>query len=121
MTKISFEEISSTDLSLTNKSDTPKTKSILAMLEPSIPPIAISEFPLSSACIVTKSSGREVPNPRIKIPIIKGGTFNLLDISFAPSTSLSPPKANNIIPRGKRRVSKSISFFNNLMKISLLI
>ena len=57
MTKISFEEISSTDLFLTNTSDTPKTKSILAILEPSIPPIAISEFPLSRPVLLQRAQG----------------------------------------------------------------
>ena len=103
------------------KREIPKTKRIFAIFDPSIPPIAISVFPFSRARIVTKSSGREVPKPKIKIPIIKGGTWSLLDKSLAPKTNLSPPMASNIIPKGKSKVSKSIILFNNLMKISLLI
>ena len=121
ITKISFEEIESIDLFFTKKRDIPKTKSIFAIFDPNIPPIAISGFPFSKARIVTKSSGKEVPNPNIKIPIIKGGTCSLLDKPLAPKTNLSPPTASNIIPKGKRKVSKSIVLFNNLMKISLLI
>ena len=121
ITKISFEDITSIDLFFINKRETPKTKSILAIFDPKIPPIAISEFPFSSARIVTNNSGKEVPKPKIKIPIIKGGTSSLLDKSLAPKTNLSPPKASNIIPKGKRKVSKGIILFNNVMKISLLV
>ena len=71
---INHKEIESIDLFFTKKRDTPKTKSIFAIFDPNIPPIAISGFPFSKARIVTKSSGKEVPNPNIKIPIIKGGT-----------------------------------------------
>ena len=44
-----------------------------------------------------------VPNPTIKIPVIKAGTLILFDKATDPKTSLSPPIAKSKIPIGKSK------------------
>ena len=65
---------------------TPSIKAILAIFDPTTLPIAISGFPLKAACILTRSSGAEVPKATIVIPITSGEILNLEAIDTAPLT-----------------------------------
>ena len=99
----------------------PNINKILIIFEPIIAPIAISDSSLFRALNVTNNSGKEVPKPIMKIPVINPGTFSLLDKETEPTTSLSPPIANSIIPSGKKSVWINIFLFNNQKNNSPLI
>jgi hypothetical protein len=103
MTKISLMDIVSNDFLFERTRDKPKIKRIFIILEPIIAPIAISVSFLFKALIVTNNSGSDVPNPMIKIPVIKAGTFILFDKATDPKTNLSPPIAKSKIPIGKSK------------------
>ena len=103
MTKISLLDIVSNDFLFERTRDKPKIKRIFIILEPIIAPIAISVSFLFKALIVTNNSGSDVPNPMIKIPVIKAGTFSLFDKATDPITNLSPPIAKSKIPIGKSK------------------
>lgn len=121
MTKISLLDIVSNDFLFERTRDKPKIKRIFIILEPIIAPIAISVSFLFKALIVTNNSGSDVPNPMIKIPVIKAGTFSLFDKATDPKTNLSPPIAKSKIPIGKSKAWVNISLFNNQKNNSLLI
>ena len=121
MTKISLLDIVSNDFLFERTRDKPKIKRIFIILEPIIVPIAISVSFLFKALIVTNNSGSDVPNPMIKIPVIKAGTFSLFDKATDPKTNLSPPIAKSKIPIGKCKAWVNISLFNNQKNNSLLI
>ena len=121
MTKISLLDIFSNDFLFERIRDKPKIKRIFIILEPIIAPIAISVSSLFKALIVTNNSGSDVPNPMIKIPVIKAGTFSLFDKATDPKTNLSPPIAKSKIPIGKSKAWVNISLFNNQKNNSLLI
>ena len=76
---------------------------------------------LLKALSVTKSSGRDVPNPMINIPVINAGILSLFERATDPITNLSPPTAKSKIPTGKSKAWKNISLFNNQKINSLLI
>ena len=91
------------------------------MLDPIIAPIAMSVSFLLKALSVTKSSGRDVPNPMINIPVINAGILSLFERATDPITNLSAPTAKSKIPTGKNKAWKNISLFNNQKINSLLI
>ncbi len=70
----------------------PITIEILEIFEPMILPIANSLKPFKADCRLTNSSGNEVANETIVIPIIVFGIFNLLDRTIELFT-------NNCVPQ----------------------
>ena len=119
--KISLYEMDSKDFLFVRTSDKPKIRRILIILDPTIAPIAMSVSFLLKALSVTKSSGRDVPNPMINIPVINAGILSLFERATDPITNLSPPIAKSKIPTGKSKAWKNISLFNNQKINSLLI
>jgi hypothetical protein len=65
------------------KATEPVINKILAMFAPKILPITISELPLVTESIDVTSSGKDVPTPIIKTPIINGGKFQYWPIFSA--------------------------------------
>jgi hypothetical protein len=76
----------------------PKTKPIFAIFEPTTFPMAIAGLPSRVACILTKSSGADVPNETIVTPINNGEILNLLAIPIALFTKKSPPTTSRTRP-----------------------
>ena len=70
----------------------PKTKAILAILEPITLPKVISVCPLMAAPKLTKSSGAEVAKDTIVIPTTRVDIFSFKARETAPLTKASPPK-----------------------------
>src|SRR5690606_25472963 len=76
----------------------PKTRVILAMLDPTTLPIAISGKPSIAAFKLTINSGADVPNDTMVIPITNGDNLNLEAIPTAPLTNNSPPTIKTANP-----------------------
>ena len=81
---------------------------MLAIFEPKTLPIAKFENPSSVAFKLTISSGAEVANETIVIPMIILGTENFKEISTEDLVSTSPPCESNIIPNKIPKKSKII-------------
>ncbi len=77
----------------------PKTNPILAILEPITFPKEISEYPLSAASKLTKSSGAEVAKETTVIPTTKVEILSRRAKETEPLTKNSPPKANKESPK----------------------
>ena len=86
----------------------PRTSPMLAIFEPKTLPIAKFENPSSVAFKLTISSGAEVANETIVIPMIILGTENFKEISTEDLVSKSPPCESNIIPNKIPKKSKII-------------
>ena len=71
---------------------------MLAMFEPITFPIAIPALPFMDDVMLTSSSGADVPNATIVIPITKGEMRNLRASATPPFTSQSPPKKSSAKP-----------------------
>jgi len=93
----------------------------LNILDPITLPSATPAWFRNMLTMAVANSGKEVPKPIIKIPVINPGTLSLLDKETEPTTSLSPPIANSIIPSGKKSVWINIFLFNNQKNNSPLI
>ena len=74
---------------------------MLAMLDPTTLPIAISEEPLILAITFTISSGMLVPMLTIVRPITKSDTLYFLATEAEPATSQSAPFMSNTKPMAK--------------------
>jgi len=72
--------------------DMPITARILKMLDPITLPIAISAFPLFAACILTTTSGSEVPNATIDRAIKSGLIPAIFDMPSIPTIVYFEPK-----------------------------
>lgn len=77
---------------------TQRIRSIFAILEPSIFPMAISVFHRILAITETRSSGILVPTATIVRPIIASETRNFFAMDTAQSTSIFPPNVKRISP-----------------------
>jgi hypothetical protein len=71
----------------------PSTSSTLAMLLPTMLPIATPENPFSPAYTEVRSSGAEVPNATTVRPTTTGEIEARFDRPSAPRTSKSPPSS----------------------------
>lgn len=76
----------------------PKTRPILAMLDPITFPKAISGEPSKAACKLTKSSGAEVAKDTTVIPITNLEMLNLKESDTEDRTKNSPPTTNKSNP-----------------------
>jgi hypothetical protein len=65
---------------------------------PSTLPRAIAEWPLSTAVVLTKSSGKEVATDTMVRPTNSGETPKRLARDAAAPTKRSAPKASNAMP-----------------------
>jgi hypothetical protein len=76
----------------------PRTKAMLAMLEPITFPMAIPVLPFKAAFKLTKSSGAEVPKETTVIPIRNGETLSFAARAAELLTRKSPPTSRKTIP-----------------------
>lgn len=76
----------------------PKTKPILAILDPITFPKAISGEPSKAACRLTNSSGAEVAKDTTVIPITSLEILNLKESDTDDRTKNSPPTTNRTNP-----------------------
>ena len=90
---------------------TPKTKPILAMLEPTIFPKAISEYPAKAALILTIISGADVAKETIVKPTIIFEILNFKDNPIADFNNQFPPKTNK---------TKPTTIYKKFMKFKLI-
>ena len=84
---------------------------MLVMLEPTAPPMTISEDPLNTDAIDVASSGSDVPNATIVTPIIKDGIPIARPTLSAESTNLSDAISKTVILTIKIRMSKIKIYF----------
>jgi len=84
---------------------TPRTRRILAMLEPITLPSAMPGAPFKFADMVTSNSGADVPNDTIVRPITVGDMPNMLARPTAPRIRISPAAANKANPKIKKKTS----------------
>ena len=77
---------------------TPKTKPILAILEPTTLPKAISEYPANADFTLTIISGADVANETIVKPTIIFEILNFNDNPIADFSNQLPPKTNKTNP-----------------------
>ena len=82
---------------------TPRINKILAMLLPTMLPMAKPLFPPSEAIMFTANSGEEVPKATTVRPITISGILNLLARADEPSISQPAPLINNTNPTAKSR------------------
>lgn len=80
----------------------PRTKPILAILEPITFPKEISEKPESAACRLTNNSGAEVAKETTVSPITILEILSLKDSATEERTKNSPPTTNNTKPTNKK-------------------
>ena len=76
----------------------PKTKPILAILDPMIFPKEISENPSKAACKLTSNSGAEVAKDTTVSPITIREIFILKDKATEDRTKNSPPTTSKVSP-----------------------
>ena len=69
----------------------PRISPIFAMFDPMTLPSAIPSLPFIDDVTLTSSSGADVPNATIVIPMTIGDMLNLRAMAIPPSTSQSPP------------------------------
>lgn len=69
----------------------PRISAMLAMFDPTMLPMLNPGLLAKAACRLTKSSGMDVPNPKIVMPITIGLSFARCAMLVAPSMSQSPP------------------------------
>lgn len=81
----------------------PSTKPILAILEPIMFPVAISDEPFKAAFKLTKSSGAEVAKETIVSPITAFEIDNLKESPTEARTKNSPPTTKKINPNKIKR------------------
>jgi hypothetical protein len=87
----------------------PSTKAILNILEPTALPILRPVFPCMAASPDTNISGAEVPNPKIRSPIINGEILKIFAI-FAPlSVNSSALQINKMNPAIRATIGSRIS------------
>ena len=77
----------------------PKTRPILAILEPTTLLIAIAGALFKAACKLTKSSGADVAKETTVMPITILEIFNLNDNAMDALTRKSPPTTKSIRPK----------------------
>ena len=82
------------------RADVPTTKRILKMLDPTIFPIAMSEFPFLAANMDVTSSGNEVPRATIVRPINRWLMPKCKAKLVAPSTAKLLPSNRQTRPKG---------------------
>ncbi len=80
------------------KAAAPRTTVVFAIFDPIMFPMAISTLPLTAAEILTTSSGNEVPNAIMIIPMIHSEIPKLFAISEALSTVKCAPMMTKIRP-----------------------
>lgn len=88
----------------------PNTNEILAMLEPTTFPMAISGEPCKAAFKLTINSGAEVPKETMVIPITNGESLNFAAIPTAPLTNTSPPPIKTANPPINNKYSIRFNF-----------
>ena len=76
----------------------PKTKPMLAILDPITLPNEISEEPSKAACKLTKSSGADVAKETTVKPITSLEILNLNESATDERTRYSPPITKSIKP-----------------------
>lgn len=81
----------------------PRTSPIFEILDPITLPIARSGIPCKSALILTKSSGADVPNETIVIPINKGDILKYFARELPPRIRILPKNNNKTIPDNIKR------------------
>ena len=90
-----------------NMAVNPRMPNTLKMFEPTILPIATSEFPFNAPRKLTVSSGIDVPIPMIAAPMKKSDTLYLLATETDPATRKSAP--NTIPARDMTKMIYSIA------------
>ena len=90
----------------------PKIKAMLAMLEPSTLPTAVSVFPSKAAVADTIISGADDPIAKIVMPITNGEMPKLRASAAEPKTNLSALQTKNTKPT-MRNATASIMMIPN--------
>jgi len=87
----------------------PRMNSTLAILEPTMLPIASCGTPARTASIAATSSGADVPKPTMVMPMTSGGTPITRARRTPPRTSSSPPAISKTNPVMSVKNSKTAS------------
>ena len=90
----------------------PKTKPILAILEPITLPNEMSENPSRAACRLTNNSGADVAKDTTVIPMTNLEILNLNDNATDDLTKNSPPTTNKTNPKS----TQTILIYSNLWR-----
>ena len=77
----------------------PNTATMFMILEPMIFPMTNPVSPCLAAAMDAASSGKDVPNATIDIPITKEETPRAIAIPFAPKTKKLAPIPRHAIPK----------------------
>ena len=96
----------------------PRTATIFIILDPIIFPITKPDWLCLAATIDAASSGSDVPNATMDIPITSGETPRSMAIPFAPKTKVCAPNHKPTIPRINFRDIEKIFCLDKKISIS---